>query len=128
MTAACEELPLPKRPVVPARATREPAIAILGEKFDEAVEPSDECIGEPLAVGFRQLAAGRSTSLSKALLQTRTFAMGKSARIAIKAKGRILFLYAADVIAVNLTRRQARADLVRKFARDIDHELAEVGS
>jgi DNA-binding LytR/AlgR family response regulator len=27
-------------------------------------------------------------------------AMGKSARIAIKAKGRILFIHAADVIAV----------------------------
>ena len=31
---------------------------------------------------------------------TRTLAMGKSARIAIKAKGRILFIDAADVIAV----------------------------
>jgi Delta3-Delta2-enoyl-CoA isomerase len=31
-------------------------------------------------------------------------------------------------IAMNLTRRQARADLVREFARDIDHELAEVSS
>lgn len=30
--------------------------------------------------------------------------------------------------AMNLTRTQARADLVREFARDIDHELAEVGS
>jgi DNA-binding LytR/AlgR family response regulator len=32
--------------------------------------------------------------------QTRTLAMGKSARIAIRAKGRILFIDAADVIAV----------------------------
>jgi DNA-binding LytR/AlgR family response regulator len=32
--------------------------------------------------------------------QTRTLAMGKSARIAIRAKGRILFVDAADVIAV----------------------------
>jgi Delta3-Delta2-enoyl-CoA isomerase len=30
--------------------------------------------------------------------------------------------------AMELTRRQVRADLVREFARDIDHELAEVSS
>jgi Delta3-Delta2-enoyl-CoA isomerase len=37
-------------------------------------------------------------------------------------------LLALPQAAMNLTRRQARADLVREFARDIDHELAEVGS
>jgi enoyl-CoA hydratase/carnithine racemase len=30
--------------------------------------------------------------------------------------------------AMDLTRRQVRADLVREFARDIDHELAQVSS
>jgi Delta3-Delta2-enoyl-CoA isomerase len=35
-------------------------------------------------------------------------------------------LLALPEAAMNLTRRQARADLVREFARDIDHELAEV--
>jgi two-component system, LytTR family, response regulator len=99
--AAREELPLPKLPVVPARTDREHAIAILEKReVDEAVEPSDERLREPLTVGFRQQAAGRSTTLSKALPQTRTRAMGKSARIAIKVKGRILFIDAADVIAV----------------------------
>jgi hypothetical protein len=37
-------------------------------------------------------------------------------------------LLALPQTAMNLTRRQARTDLVREFARDIDHELAEVGS
>jgi enoyl-CoA hydratase/carnithine racemase len=37
-------------------------------------------------------------------------------------------LLALPEAAMNTTRRQARADLVSKFARDIDHELAEVGS
>lgn len=37
-------------------------------------------------------------------------------------------LLALPQSAMNLTRNQARADLVREFARDIDHELAEVAS
>jgi DNA-binding LytR/AlgR family response regulator len=98
---SCEELSLPKLPVVPARVDREHAIAIFGKKeADEVVELSDDCVLDPFTVGFRQPAAGRSTSLSGALPQTRTLAMAKSARIAIKAKGRILFINAADVIAV----------------------------
>jgi DNA-binding LytR/AlgR family response regulator len=98
--AACEELPLPNRSVVPARANREHAMAILGKTdVDDTVGPSDECIRDPLTVGFRQPAAG-PTSLSNALTQTRTLAMEKSARIAIKAKKSILFIDTADVIAV----------------------------
>jgi enoyl-CoA hydratase/carnithine racemase len=31
-------------------------------------------------------------------------------------------------VAMELTRGQARADLLAEFARDIDHELAEVSS
>jgi DNA-binding LytR/AlgR family response regulator len=66
----------------------------------QAVEPSDEYIRQHLAFGLRQQAAARSTSSSKALPQTRTGAIQKSARIAIKAKGRIVFIDAADLIAV----------------------------
>jgi DNA-binding LytR/AlgR family response regulator len=63
-------------------------------------ELSNECIREPLTVGFRQPLAARSTTPSKALTQTRTCAIEKSARIAIKAKGKILFIHSAEVIAV----------------------------
>jgi two-component system LytT family response regulator len=99
--AAHEEPPLLNLPVVPARANREHSGAILGKKeFDPAVEPANERIRDPRAVGFRQPVAGGSTRPSKVLPQTRTLAIGKSARIAIKAKGRILFINAADVIAV----------------------------
>jgi DNA-binding LytR/AlgR family response regulator len=63
-------------------------------------ELSDECIPEPLSLGFRQSVAARSTSSSKPLPQTRIHAMETSARIAIKAKGTILFIHAADLIAV----------------------------
>jgi enoyl-CoA hydratase/carnithine racemase len=37
-------------------------------------------------------------------------------------------LLALPQAAMNLTRRQARADLVEEFARDIAHEMAEVSS
>jgi hypothetical protein len=37
-------------------------------------------------------------------------------------------LLAFPQFATNLTRRQARADLVGEFARDIDHELAAISS
>jgi DNA-binding LytR/AlgR family response regulator len=96
LKAACEELPMPQRPLVPAGAEREHATAILGKKeIDEEVEPSDERIHVPRTVGFRQ---GRSTRSSKALPQTRT--LERSARIAIKTKGKILLIDAADLIAV----------------------------
>jgi DNA-binding LytR/AlgR family response regulator len=75
-----------------------PMFSSVGVK--KAVEPSDEYIREQLTVELRQRAAARSTSSSKALLQKRTMETGKSARIAIKAKGRIRFIDAADLIAV----------------------------
>lgn len=37
-------------------------------------------------------------------------------------------LIALPQVAINVTRRQARADLIAEFARDIDGELAEVSS
>jgi DNA-binding LytR/AlgR family response regulator len=70
------------------------------KEVDEAVELSDERIREPPTVAFRQPVAGRSTSFSQALPQTRALAMGKSVRIAIKARGRILFIDTAAIIAV----------------------------
>jgi DNA-binding LytR/AlgR family response regulator len=119
--AACEDLEQPKLPVVSAEAHRKHAIAALGKKeIDKAVEPSDECIRRPLTVGFRQPAAGRSTSLSKALSPRRTLAAGKSARIAIKAKGRILFIDAADVIAV-----EAKGNYVLLLHTSSSHMLRE---
>lgn len=63
-------------------------------------ELSDEFIREPLTVAFRQPPPARSTTPGRALTQTRTRAIEKSTRIAIKAKGKILFIHAAEVIAV----------------------------
>jgi hypothetical protein len=101
--ASGEELPLPMPPLIPARRESEHPIVILGKgekTLDEPVEPSDECVREPLATRFGESAAPRSTGCSKASPQTQTPTTGKSARVAIKVKGRILFMDAADIIAV----------------------------
>jgi DNA-binding LytR/AlgR family response regulator len=104
--AACEELPLP------------------------TVELSDDYIHEPPTVGFRQRAAAQSTSLSNALPQKRTLAVGKSARIAIKAKGRILFIDAADVIAVEakgnyvLLLHTSRSHILRESISIMEEKLS----
>jgi LytTr DNA-binding domain len=103
--AACEELPLPKLPFVPARANRGHAIAILGKK---GIDEADGPIREPLTAGFRQPAARQSTSLSKA------------SRIAIKDKGRILLIDAADVIAV-----EAKGNYVLLHDTSSSHTLRE---
>jgi DNA-binding LytR/AlgR family response regulator len=67
---------------------------------DQAGTPSEGSMRESLTFGFRQPVAARSTNGRKALLQTRTRAVEKSTRIAIKAKGKIVFIHAADLIAV----------------------------
>jgi DNA-binding LytR/AlgR family response regulator len=53
-------------------------------------------------------------------LLARTLAMGKSARIAIRAKGRILFIDAADVIAV-----EAKGNYVLLLHTSSSHMLRE---
>lgn len=97
--ATREQLALPKDVSVPEPTEYEHATAILTGEIDKALEPSEECIRAPLSAGFRQQAAGRSTSPRKHSHQTPP-AASKSARIAIKAKSRILFIDAADLIAV----------------------------
>jgi DNA-binding LytR/AlgR family response regulator len=126
---ARDELPLSRWPVVPATANHEHAMAISGKKeVDEAVEPSGECIREPFTAGFRQ-PARRSPSPNQVLPQTRALAMVKSARIAIKAKGRILFIDAADVIAVEakgnyvLLLHISSSHLLRESVSTIEEKL-----
>jgi hypothetical protein len=52
-----------------------------------------------LTVGLRQTAAGQTTSIIEGLPPSRTLANWQSARIAVKAKGKILLIDPADVIA-----------------------------
>jgi hypothetical protein len=117
LNGTCEDPEQPQLPVVSARAHREQAIADFGKKAaGEAFEPSGERIRAPLTAGFPQSTAGQTTSLSKALPQTRTLATGKSARIAIKARGRIPFIDVADVIAVEAKGKLCLVIAYFKFA------------
>lgn len=87
---------------------------------DEPVERFEECIGEHLALGFQQQAAGQSINVAKVLLETEMHAMGKSARIALKAKGKILFIDAGDLIAV-----EAKGNYVLLLCTSSSHMLRE---
>jgi len=67
--------------------------------------------------------------IREVVAQTRTLAMGKSARIAIRAKGRILFIDAADVIAVEakgnhvLLLHTASSHVLRESISTIEEKL-----
>jgi DNA-binding LytR/AlgR family response regulator len=78
---------------------RENGLIFSNVGINEAAPSSDECIREQLTVGLRQTAAARSASLGKAVSPMRTRPIEKP-RIAIKAKGKIRFIDAADLIAV----------------------------
>ena len=110
-----------KGPLVSAGAHREHGIVTFGQKAaDEMIMPSHERIRAPLTPGFRQNTAAQTISLGKTLPLARTLATGKSARIAIKAKGRILFIDAADVIAV-----EAKGNCVLLMHTSSSHVLRE---
>jgi len=68
---------------------------------DYVLKPfSSERIHAALDVAFRRTAAERARSLIEALPQLRTFSRKTSPRIAIKSKGRIVFIHPGDVVAV----------------------------
>jgi DNA-binding LytR/AlgR family response regulator len=111
----------PLQPTVSAKARSEQSVATLGTKAaDKTVEPGVERIREPLTVAFRQRVAGRTASLSEALPQLPAPAIQTSARIAIKAKRRILFIDAGDVVAV-----EAKGNYVLLLHRSGSHRLRE---
>lgn len=100
LNAACGEPPLPRRPVVLDRANRVHAIAISRKSdVDEAADLADDCAPGRFPAGLGQ-PAKRSSIRNEASTDRRRSATGKSARIAIKAKGRILFIDAADIISI----------------------------
>lgn len=100
LKAAHEQLALAKHVSVPEPTQHAHATAILtGQEIEKAPEPSEECVRAPLSARFPQQIAGRSTSPRQHSCQT-PLAASKSARIGIKAKTKILFIDAADLIAV----------------------------
>jgi DNA-binding LytR/AlgR family response regulator len=131
--ASCDELPLPKRVVVPPAAKSEHSSAIFGGKdADEPIEAADEYIPESLTSPW-QRAAGQPTSPRKVTPQIRALASGKSARIAIKSKGKIFFVDAAEVIAVeakgnySLLLRISGSHMLRQSISTMEKKLNQHG-
>lgn len=129
--ATCEELPLPKRVILPAVGKSEHAPAIFGKKdADEPIESVDEYIREPLT-SRRQRATGQSANLRRVSPQMRTLPSGKSARIAIKSKGKIFFIDVADVIAVEakgnyvLLLRTSGSHMLRESISTMERKLSQ---
>ena len=93
-----------------------------GEKTaDEAVGAfSNDPMSEPLTVVSVRREAGRTARLIEPLPQFPMLARWKSARIAIKVKGKILFVDAADVISV-----EARGSYVLLHRTTSSHMLRE---
>lgn len=118
--AVCGEPTLSKLSAVPSRTKREHATAGVGKQdVDEWVEPPEGSGRAPLAAGFGQRATTRATGVS-AFLQARRPGTGKSERIAIKAKKRILFIDASDLIAV-----EAKGNYVLLLHTSGSHMLRE---
>jgi hypothetical protein len=119
--AAREQLRQTLPRVPPASARPEDESEILGnKKAGEAVKPlSKERIREPLSFAVLQTEEGRTATPIETLPQLQT-AKWRSARIAIKAKGRILLIDAADVIAV-----EARGNYVLLHHSSSPHMLRE---
>jgi DNA-binding LytR/AlgR family response regulator len=82
------------------------------------VAPSDECCGEPFTAGFGQRAAARASL--RVLSDTQPLASGTSARVAMKANGKILFIDAADIVAV-----EAQGNYVLLLRTSGSHMLRE---
>jgi DNA-binding LytR/AlgR family response regulator len=117
----CGELQQPLQPIASAKAHPEQSVATLGTKAaDKTAEPGVGRIRAPLTRAFRQRPAGRTARLSEALPQLPALATRTSTRIAIKAKGRILFIDARDVVAV-----EAKGDYVLLLHRSGSHRLRE---
>jgi DNA-binding LytR/AlgR family response regulator len=93
--------------------------AILGKR-DKAVEPTGADVRVALTAACQRGSPERTTGFRTAESRTGLLAAGRSARIAIKSKGRILFIDAADVIAV-----QAKGNYVLLLSTSSSHTLRE---
>jgi two-component system, LytTR family, response regulator len=126
-------LPMPS--IVFVTAHEEHAIAAFeNHALDYVLKPfSNERIAEALDVAFRRTAAERTAKLVEALPQLQKLTQPQSTRIAIKAKGRILFLNPDDVIAVQaegnyvLLQRASSSYLLRETISVMEEKLKPYG-
>src|SRR5271156_1728024 len=109
-------------------------IAFEKHAIDYVLKPfSNERIDEALDVAFRRTAGERAARLVEALPQLQKLSQRPSVRIAIRAKGRILFIEPADVIAVQaegnyvLLQRAAGSYLLRESISVMAEKLKPYG-
>jgi DNA-binding LytR/AlgR family response regulator len=112
LEAACEELEVPMRSAVSASAKHGLGSARVGKKLEDADSAAD--------ITFQERAPGQSTSLNRCLDQKQSIAIEKLARIALKAKRSILFINAADLVAV-----EAKGNYVTLLHTSGSHTLRE---
>lgn len=125
--------PLPS--IVFVTAHDEYAIAAFEQHaVDYVLKPfSAERIGEALDVAFRRTAGERAARLLEVLPQLQKLFRRSSTRIAIKAKGRILFIDPGDVIVVHaegnyvLLQRENGSYLLRESISDVAEKLEPYG-
>lgn len=104
------------------------------QAIDYVLKPfSAERIGQALDVAFRRTTDERAGRLVDVLPQLRNLREHKTSRVAFKAKGRILFIDPADVIAVEaegnyvLLLRQADSYLLRESISIMAEKLQQYG-
>ena len=109
-------------------------IAFEKHAVDYVLKPfSNERIDEALDVAFRRTAGERAARLVEALPQLQKLSQRPSVRIAIRAKGRILFIEPADVIAVQaegnyvLLQRDSGSYLLRESISAVADKLRPYG-
>jgi two-component system LytT family response regulator len=125
--------PVPSVVFVTAHAEHALA-AFENHAVDYVLKPfSSERIDEALDVAFRRTAGERAARLVETLPRLQTLPQRPPARIAIKAKGRILFINPAEVIAVQaegnyvLLQREAGSWLLRESISAIAEKLKPYG-
>jgi two-component system LytT family response regulator len=101
---------------------------------DYVLKPfSSERIGEALDVAFRRTAGERAARLVEVLAQFRAALQPHSGRIAVKTKGRVLFVDPANVIAVEADRncvvlqQTSGSCLLRESISTMEEKLAPYG-
>jgi two-component system LytT family response regulator len=101
---------------------------------DYVLKPfSTERIGEALDVAFRRTAAERAAQLVEVLPQLKNLSRPRAPKIAIKSKGRILFVDPRDIRAVQaegnyvLLQRESGSDLLREPISAVAEKLREYG-
>jgi two-component system LytT family response regulator len=101
---------------------------------DYVLKPfSSERIGEALNVAFRKGADERASRLMQALQQLQALPERKATRIAIKAKGRILFIDPGDIVAVEaegnyvVLQRESGSYLLRESISAMAEKLRPYG-